>query len=272
MKRTVFFISDRTGITAVSLGQALLSQFDDIEFDQRTVPYVDTLEKAEKLVEAINEAAEKDGALPLIFDTVVTQDIRRIIRKSNSMVMDVFHTFIGPMEKELGAKSSFTVGKQHSINKAGYFDKRIAAVNYALNNDDGITTRYYDNADIILVGVSRCGKTPTSLYMAMQFGIRAANYPFIEEDMGQLKLTQDLKKYKHKVFGLTIDPVRLHEIRTERKANSKYASLQQCQRELREVEALYRKEKIPFINTTSKSIEEIATKVIIECDIERKFY
>ncbi len=270
MKRSVFFISDRTGITAVSLGQALLSQFENIEFSPRTMPFIDSPEKAQLAVEAINKAHESDGVRPLVFDTIVNKDIRNIIRQCDAMIMDVFHTFIGPMETELGSKSSFTVGKKHAVDKEGYYDKRISAINYALNNDDGITTRYYDEADIILVGVSRCGKTPTSLYMAMQFGIRAANYPFIEDDMQNLRLPPDLKRFKHKVFGLTIDPVRLHEIRTQRKAGSKYASLQQCKHELRTVEALYRKEKIDFLNTTSKSIEEIATKVILSSGLETK--
>ncbi|MCO7226858.1 pyruvate, water dikinase regulatory protein [Pleionea sp. CnH1-48] len=269
MKRKVFFISDRTGITAEMLGQSLLSQFDEGKFDQESAPFIDTIDKANAMREKINEAAERDGVKPIIFDTIVQPDIREVILDSQGLVLDFFQTFIGPLEKELNLKSNFSVGKTHAYDKKGRYDTRIDAINFALNNDDGTTTRYYDEADIILIGVSRCGKTPTSLYMAMQFGIFAANYPFTEDDMDNLRLPPALKKHKKKLFGLTINPNRLHEIRTERRANSTYASLKQCQYELREVEALLRREKVPVLNTTSKSIEEIATKIMVQSGLKR---
>ncbi|TQV84887.1 posphoenolpyruvate synthetase regulatory kinase/phosphorylase PpsR [Aliikangiella coralliicola] len=272
MKRKVFFISDRTGITAEMFGQSLLSQFENVAFDETTIPFIDTIAKAEEACQVIKKAEQESGLRPIVFDTIVTPEIRQIIQASGALVLDFFHTFIGPLETELGETSGFRVGKTHSLSDEEAYDHRIEAVNFSLNNDDGVTTRHYDKADVILVGVSRCGKTPTSLYMAMQFGIKAANYPFTEDDMEKLRLPIDLKKHKSKIFGLTINPNRLHEIRTERRANSRYASLKQCQYEVREVESLYRREKIPNLNTTSRSVEELAAKILATTGIKRSVF
>ncbi|MFT6734177.1 MAG: regulator of PEP synthase PpsR (kinase-PPPase family) [Polaribacter sp.] len=270
--RKVFFVSDRTGITAEMFGQSLLSQFEDIQFDETTLPFIDTEEKAQEVCRILAKAEIDSGYKPIVFDTIVTPEIRKVVQSSGALVLDFFHTFIGPLEKELAQSSSFRVGKTHSLANEGEYDSRIEAINFALNNDDGITMKHYDQADVILVGVSRCGKTPTSLYMAMQFGIKTANYPFTEDDMENLTLPVELKKHKNKVFGLTINPHRLHEIRTERKANSRYASLKQCQIEVREVEAMYRRLKIESLNTTSRSIEELATKILASAGIKRKVF
>ncbi|TQV75253.1 kinase/pyrophosphorylase [Aliikangiella marina] len=272
MKRKVFFISDRTGITAEMFGQSLLSQFEAVDFEELTIPFIDTVEKAEEACRMISKAEEETQLRPIVFDTIVTPEIRAKIQSSGALVLDFFHTFIGPLETELGESSSFRVGKTHSLSNEQAYDHRIEAVNFALNNDDGVTTRHYASADVILVGVSRCGKTPTSLYMAMQFGVKAANYPFTEDDMEKLRLPPELKKFKNKIFGLTINAARLHEIRTERRANSRYASLKQCQYELREVESLYRREKIPFINTTSRSVEELSAKILAATGIKRNVF
>jgi len=272
MKRKVFFVSDRTGITAEMFGQSLLSQFEDLEFDQTTLPFIDTLEKAEDVCKILSEAEEQTKQKPIVFDTIVTPEIRQVVQSSGALVLDFFHTFIDPLEEELKQSSSFRVGKTHSLSNSEAYDSRIEAVNFALNNDDGITMKHYDKADVILVGVSRCGKTPTSLYMAMQFGIKTANYPFTEDDMDNLTLPAELKKYKNKIFGLTINPNRLHDIRTERKANSRYASLKQCQFEVREVESMYRRLKIEFLNTTSRSVEELSAKILASTGIKRRVF
>ncbi|PCI71298.1 MAG: phosphoenolpyruvate synthase regulatory protein [Gammaproteobacteria bacterium] len=270
--RKVFFVSDRTGITAEMFGQSLLSQFEGVEFDETTLPFIDSEEKAQEVCRILAKAESDSGVKPIVFDTIVTPEIRKVVQSSGAMVLDFFHTFIGPLETELEQSSSFRVGKTHSLANEDEYDSRIEAVNFALNNDDGITMKHYDKADVILVGVSRCGKTPTSLYMAMQFGIKTANYPFTEDDMDNLTLPDELKKHKNKVFGLTINPNRLHDIRTERKANSRYASLKQCQFEVREVEAMYRRLKIENLNTTSRSIEELATKILASTGIKRKVF
>ena len=269
MKRTVIYISDRTGITAAALGGALITQFDDFTYDTVTIPFIDTPEKATDAVKKINKVAAVDGLRPIVFDTIVSPELRKILKTANAMMIDFFHTFIGQLEKELAMESSFTVGKVHALVNPLVYDNRMSAVNFSLNNDDGATTQNYQNADLILIGVSRCGKTPTSLYLSMQFGLKVANYPFVAEDMDNLKLPIELVRNRDKLFGLTIFPERLHEIRTERRANSRYAAQAQCQLEVRTVEALYRREKIPYLNTTTRSIEEIATKILAKRGIKR---
>ena len=270
MKRTAFFISDGTGITAETLGQSLLAQFENIQFSKLVRPYVDTPEKARSMVQQINQAAANDGYRPIIFDTIVNQDIREIVAGSEGFMIDIFASFLAPLEQELGAQSSYTVGKSHSISANANYMERIDAVNFALDNDDGGRTHHYDKADLILVGVSRCGKTPTCLYMAMQYGIRAANYPLTEDDMERLQLPAALKPHKHKLFGLTIDSDRLAAIRHERKPNSRYASFAECEFEVREVENLFRKENIAYIKSTHFSVEEISAKILVEKGVERR--
>lgn len=270
MKRTAFFISDGTGITAETLGNSLLSQFEAIRFEKITLPYVDTIEKAQAVVDRINRQAEEDGKAPIVLDTIVDDEIRELLATCNGFKIDVFSTFLKPLETELDTQSSYTVGKSHAINEMERYKDRIDSVNFALDNDDGARTRQYDQADIILVGVSRCGKTPTCLYMALQFGIRAANYPLTEEDMEASRLPDCLQPYRHKLYGLTIDPFQLAAIRHERRANSRYASLDQCDFEVRTVERLFEKENIPCINTTNFSIEEIATRIINESGLQRR--
>jgi len=268
--RKVFYISDGTAITAEVLGHAVLSQFD-IKFDQITIPFVETQEKALDVALQINNASEKDDHIPLVFHSIVNQDIRSIITQANCMAHDFLNTFVAPLEKQLGHKASPTLHRTHGIaNKA--YSARIDAINYSLDNDDGISLKHLEEAEIILVGVSRCGKTPSSLYLAMQFGIATANYPFICQDMDDLVLPRELKKHKKKIFGLTIEPNRLHDIRSQRRADSQYSSLKQCRIEVKEVEMLYRKERIPFIDTTKHSVEEITAKIIEITGIKRKMF
>ena len=270
MKRYAYFISDGTGITAETLGNSLLSQFEEIEFERITLPYIDSEDKAREAVQQINHQAQESGHSAIVFDTIVDKNIRKIIDSADVFKVDIFSAFLAPLESELTVKSSYTVGKSHSPTDSDDYLSRMDAVNFALDNDDGARTRHYADADVILVGVSRCGKTPTSLYMAMQFGIKAANYPLTEEDMLDLKLPQSLSQHKHKLFGLTIDPDRLAAIRTERRANSRYSSLKQCYHEVDEVEFLYEREKIPYLSTTDKSIEEISTRIMAETGLQRR--
>lgn len=270
MKRQAFFISDGTGITAETLGHSLLAQFESIDFIQTTLPYIDTTEKAHEVTSRLNKIKSDTGLQPIIFDTIVNQEIRDIISKANAFKVDIFATFLSPLEKELKIESSYSVGKSHAGgNDAGY-KSRIDAVNFALDNDDGSKLKHYDKADIILIGVSRSGKTPTCLYLALQFGIKAANYPLTEEDLHNFELPDALKKHKHKLFGLTIDPERLAAIRNERKANSRYASIAQCYYETEEVEHLYQQEQISFLSTTDLSVEEISTKIMLKAELSRR--
>jgi regulator of PEP synthase PpsR (kinase-PPPase family) len=269
--RSAYYISDGTAITSEVFGHALLSLFT-IEFEHITIPFVETVEKAQEVVQKISESFQDDGQRPLVFYTVVNTDVRKIISKSVGINYNFLDQFVAPLEIILGVPSKPEKHRTHSIHEKTY-DIRIEAVNYALANDDGSNVRDYDQADIILVGVSRSGKTPTSLYLALQYGIKAANYPFTEEDMGDiLRLPSSLRHCKDKLFGLTIEADRLHQIRSERRANSRYASMAQCRLELREVENLYRKEKIPFLNSTYFSIEEISAKILATTGLQRKKY
>jgi regulator of PEP synthase PpsR (kinase-PPPase family) len=271
-RRSAFFISDRTGITAEMLGHSLLTQFEQIEFAETTLPFIDTADKAQAAVNEIDAAGLRDGVRPLVFSTLVDPDVIAVVARANALVLDCFQIFIAPMEAELGVRSSHAVGRSHSVtNGAGYF-RRIDAVNYALSYDDGQSTKELDNADVILVGVSRSGKTPTCLYLALQYGVRAANYPLIPEDFGSMKLPGVLQRLRSKLFGLTIRPDRLHQIRSERRPGSQYAALANCVAEVREAEALMRNEGIAYLDTTTRSIEEIASTVMHQGNLQRHIY
>ena len=270
MKRTVFYLSDRTGITAEMLGHSLLTQFDGIEFQQITLPYIDSVDKAEEAANRINLAADADGVRPLLFSTLVNVEVREIISNSKGMMLDFFDTFINPLEKELHIHSATVIGRSHGIGAYDSYKARIDAVNYALSNDDGATLRNYPSADIILLGVSRTGKTPTCLYLALQYGLLAANYPLDEDDMHTTILPVALEPYRKKLFGLTIDPLRLHQIRQERRSESRYASFEQCQYEVSKAQQIYVKSNIPFVDTSSASIEEIATTILHKTGLQRR--
>lgn len=274
MTRTAFFISDGTGITAESLGRSLLAQFENVDIRMVTKPYVDSVDKARQLAEVIEATAARDGATPIIIDTIVDEQIRDVIRDAAGFKIDIFSTFLKPLEEELATHSSYSVGRTHAIGSDDVYMDRIHSVHFALDNDDGARTHQYDKADVILIGVSRCGKTPTSLYLALQFGIRAANYPLTEDDLdedGILKLPKALAAHRHKLFGLTIDPRRLAAIRHERRPNSRYSSMDQCLQEISQAEGLYRQLHIPFIDTTRFSVEEISTRMIAERGLMRRF-
>ncbi|MCL1076041.1 posphoenolpyruvate synthetase regulatory kinase/phosphorylase PpsR [Shewanella dokdonensis] len=270
MAPKVFYISDGTAITAEVFGHAVLSQFP-LKFDSVTIPFVETIVKAESVKKLINDSFITTGQRPLVFHSIVKSEIRDIIYSSEGLDYDFLNTFVAPLEQQLGVQAMPSMHRTHSMMNASY-DARIEAINFAMENDDGQTLKHMDEADIILVGVSRCGKTPSSLYLSMQFGIKAANYPFIQEDMDNLKLPEVLKRNKHKLFGLTIDAARLHEIRESRLENSRYASLRQCRLEVKEVEMLFKKEKIPYIDTTHQSVEEIATKILDTIGLERHMF
>ncbi len=265
--RQVFFISDGTAITSETLGQAVLSQFD-FEFEQITIPFVETLERAIEVKAEIDKYYVDKESRPLIFHSIVSAELRSTIESCKGRCFDLLSTFVTPLESELNHKAKMGAQRSHGLEDSAY-SRRIEAVNFALASDDGVACHHYGDADIILVGVSRSGKTPTCLYLAMQFGIKAANYPFIDQDMEELKLPKALKDNKSKLFGLTISPSRLHDIRSERKAGSRYASLSQCKMEIGMVERLFKKEKIGYLNTTKHSIEEISAKILQEKSMAR---
>ena len=269
-RRTVFFVSDQTGVTAETMGHSLLTQFDGGAFRQVTLPFISTVDKAEEAVRRINATAAAEGVRPVIFSTLVQEDMREIIKRANGLFLDFFDAFLGPLELELKVKSSRAQGKAHGMQDIGAYTLRINATNFALANDDGAVTRDYDRADLVLVGVSRSGKTPTCLYMALQYGIFAANFPFAEEEFETGQLPASLAKVHRKLYGLTIAPERLQQIRNERRPNSKYSSSSQVDYEVRAAEAIFRRYDIPCINTTECSIEEIASRILDKTGLERR--
>ncbi|MFL6659585.1 MAG: pyruvate, water dikinase regulatory protein [Massilia sp.] len=269
--RTVFFVSDGTGITAETFGHAVLTQFD-LRFRQVRLPFIDTLDKAYDAARKINETFAVDNQRPIVFSTLVKPDLSDVIRKSNGMHMDLIQTFVAPLEQELGVKSTHTIGRSHNIVDSEEYKNRIEAINFSLAHDDGQSHKNLASADVILVGVSRSGKTPTSLYLAMQYGIKAANYPLIPDDFERGKLPSNLPPFRGKIFGLSISPERLSEIRHERRAGSKYASIENCRYEVNEAELMMKREGIRWLSSTTKSIEEIATTILQEIKPDRREY
>jgi len=270
--RTVFVISDSTGITAETFSHSVLSQFHQFQFQAVRIPFVDTVEKARKVAERINKCAENLEDKPLVFSTLVDPRIARIIGAANCNFFDLFGAFVRHIERALGVKSSRSVGRSHSNVTSEQYNARIEAINFSLAHDDGQFVSGLDQADVILVGVSRCGKTPTSLYLAMQYGVKVANFPLIPEDFERGTLPSTLVPYKEKLFGLSIHPERLSEVRYERRPNSEYASLEQSKYEITEAERLMRIEGIPWLSTTNRSIEEISTKILSEVGLNRRIY
>lgn len=270
MKRAAFFLSDRTGITAEMMGQSLIAQFSSIEFEKIHLPYIDSTHKAEEAVKKINATAERLGNKPLLFSTLIDKEVRQIIAQCKGELFDLFDAFTPLLEKELDMNSTRAAGQTHGMGVYSTYKSRIDALNFSLTNDDGATLRNFKDADIILIGASRSGKTPTCLYLALQFGIFAANYPLVDEDLNSNKLPKILEPYRNRLFGLTINPERLHQIRQERRPDSKYANYQQCLNEVNAIERMYRNEQIPFLDTSAVSIEEIATTILHASQLKSK--
>ena len=266
--RTVFFVSDGTGITAETFGHSVLSQFEGLKLRQVRLPFIDNPEKADEAVTRIDHQGLVDGRRPIVFSTLVNARINAIVRTADALFLDLIATFVEPLETEFGIKSTHTIGRFHAVAESDRYKQRIEAIHYAMAHDDGQLHKDLESADVILVGVSRCGKTPTSLYLAVQHGIKAANYPLIPDDFERRKLPEVLYRHKTKLFGLTIAPERLAEVRNERRPGSRYAAIETCRMEVNEAEAMMRREGIPWLSSTTKSIEEIATTVLTLLDLE----
>ncbi|KAF1709764.1 phosphoenolpyruvate synthase regulatory protein [Pseudoxanthomonas kalamensis DSM 18571] len=269
--RPVFYVSDGTGITVETIGHSMLTQFTGFSFVTGRIAFVDSPAAAEEAVRRIREAGEQHQARPIVFHSIVDPVIAATVADSGALTLDVFAPFIGPMENELGAPRHSRVGQAHGMVNFDTYHRRINAMNFALSHDDGIAVNY-DEADLILVAVSRAGKTPTCVYLALHYGIRAANYPLTDEDLETDRLPPRLRPYRRKLFGLTIDPERLHQIRQERRPNSRYAQLDTCRREVAVAEAMFKAERIPTLSTTHTSIEEIASKVMTTLGLQREMY
>ena len=270
IERTICFVSDRTGLTAETLGHSLLAQFGEQHPKTLTMPFVSTVQEAAGVVARINEIAKRDGVRPIVLSTLVDEEIRAVVQSSDAFFLDFFGACLAPLEAELGRQSAHVAGvevREWGRNPA--HSARIDATDFALANDDGAGKRDYRGADVILVGVSRTGKTPTSLYLAMQYGIRSANVPLLEEDFEQRALPRDIRPHRGKVFGLTISPERLLQIRQERRPGSRYASVSQVEFEVRNALDLMHRNQIPHIDVTECSVEEIASRILDRMHLER---
>ncbi|MCY4221206.1 MAG: kinase/pyrophosphorylase [Thiotrichales bacterium] len=270
--RHVFFVSDSTGITVETLGNALLSQFDHVEFEITTIPFVNDAAHADAVVARINETSGNGRERPLVFCTIADSGLRKSIGRSDALVLDIFQAFIGALEQELHVGSSHALGRFHTVTDKSSYEDRIGAVEFALNHDDGVGARSYADADVILIGVSRSGKTPTCVYLAMQFGIKTANFPLTEDFLCRTTLPTYLLDYRTRLFGLTISPDRLQRIRSERRPGTAYASPSRCRTEVREAETLFERHQIPYLDTSAASIEEIASRVLLRTGLRRHAY
>ena len=268
MQRTVFFVSDSTGITAETIGHSILTQFEGVDFDTHRMPFVNDADKAHAAVTRIKSAWARTGLRPIVINTAVDATLSEILGGSGALMLDVFAPFIGPLEHELGVRRHKLVNRAHGLFDAAKYEARIDATNYALAHDDGLDPSYKD-ADLILIGVSRSGKTPTCLYMALHFGLRAANYPLTPEDLELAELPKRLQGQRQRLFGLTITAERLAQSRAERRPDSRYASVEQCRWELAQADNLFRREGIAVLNSTHTSIEEIGSKILAQLGIER---
>jgi regulator of PEP synthase PpsR (kinase-PPPase family) len=268
-RRTVFFVSDQTGVTAETLGHSLMTQFEGLEFRPVTLPFVSDVDKAREVVRRINRAGQEEGLRPIVFSTLVQDELRDVVSTADGLFLDFFAAFVGPLERELNTRSSHRAGRAHGIADLAAYTTRINATNFALANDDG-SGGDYAHADVVLVGVSRVGKTPTCVYLALQYGVFAANYPLTEEDLEAGKIPVCLEPYRGKLYALTITPERLQQIRNERRPDSRYASSQQVQYELRTAQALFARYAIPSLDTTECSIEEIASRILNTTGIVRR--
>jgi [pyruvate, water dikinase]-phosphate phosphotransferase / [pyruvate, water dikinase] kinase len=268
--RTVFFVSDQTGVTAETMGHSLLTQFDGLNFQPVTLPFISTVDKAEEAVKRIGRTAQEEGTRPIVFSTLVKDDLRDVVKAADCLFLDFFDAFLGPLEQELGQPSSHALGRAHGMADLAAYTARMNATNFALANDDGAQTREYERADVVLVGVSRSGKTPTCVYLALQYGVYAANYPLTEDDLESVKLPALVAQHRSKLYGLTISPDRLQQIRQERRPDSRYSSAQQCAFEVRSAERMFDRFGIPYMDTTDTSIEEIASRVLERMNIARR--
>lgn len=270
MERTVFIVSDHTGLTAESVARSLLAQFEPVHFRYVTYPFTDTEAEVKAVVDEARRLLVASGVRPIIFSTLANAVLNDQLKTAPALHLDLFRTYLGELELELGQPPTGRVGRFHGMENTGQYFSRIEAVDFVLATDDGLGEKQYQMADVILVGVSRAGKTPTCLFLGLQYGIRASNYPLAEDDFERETLPEPIKAYRPKIFGLTIDPRRLQQIRTQRKPGSRYATLDQCEYEVRRAEQLFRRLGLGYFDTTTASIEEIAASIVQQAGLSRR--
>lgn len=263
--RSVYIVSDSTGLTAEAMARSVLSQFD-LPFQKIRIPFVDTLEKTREATERIQRSRSQSGIRPIVFSTLVKPELLSILHEADALHLNVMQPFIAQLTSELGTSAKKEIGLNHQMTGSDEYEDRIEAIHFTIAHDDGQSHSNLKAADLILLGVSRSGKTPTSLFLAIQYGLKVANYPLIPEDFERGRLPSVLLQFKNKLFGLSINPVRLAQIRNARRPGSQYASLENCRYEVSAAENIMEKEGILWLSSTNKSIEEIASTIIHELD------
>lgn len=264
--RSVFYVSDGTGLTAEALGHSLLAQFEGLRFRQTRLGRVDSFARLYACVDQVRGARESDGAPPLVFATLANPEWAQALRASDCVFFDLFETFLGPMEDALQARSSRKVRDPNGRDDRA----RIEAIDFALAHDDGASDVRLAEADLVLVGVSRSGKTPTCLYLAMQHGVKAANYPLIPEDFERGRLPPALQKVRTRLFGLSVTPQRLSEVRQQRRPDSHYASLANCRQEVAAAAQMMQREGIRWLDSSAQSVEELSGAILEACGLGRR--
>ena len=257
----VFFLSDSTGISAETMGNALLIQFPEMHFERRLIPFIVTAAEARRVV-AVLDAAADGPVTPIAFTTAATDEIRHILHTTRCPMIDFFELHMSRVEEVFGVTAKRHVAKLHGVGDIQRYNSRMAAIEYSIEHDDGQSIRALDRADVVLVAPSRCGKTPTTMYLALQHGLFVANYPLVEEDLDAAELPRPVRALRERCIGILADAKRLSEVRQARRPNSRYASIEQCRYELRQAEAMYHTNRIPVINSTTRSVEEMSTLII----------
>ena len=265
----VFFLSDSTGISAETMGNALLIQFPELTFDRTLIPFISTPEEAREVVAQLDEAM-RGPVPPLVFTTAAVDAVREELLKTTAPIIDFFGIHMTNVESQLGARGLHEARRLHGVGDVRRYNDRMAAIEFAMEHDDGLGTRGLDRADVVLIAPSRCGKTPTAMYLALQHGLFVANYPLVDEDLETTDLPRPVKALRDKCFGLTTTVSRLHRVRQERRPDSRYSSQAQCRTELTAAGAMYARHRLPVIDTSAASVEEIAAIVIQTLARERR--
>ena len=265
--KDVYYVSGSTAILAEDMGKALLAQFHGIRFREEKIPFIHTPDDAKKALAHI--LRQSDGTQPLLFCTIMDQATRDVFNCPQVQFFDIFLNTLEALEKALESKALREPGysRHFTISK---MDKRVDAIHFSLEHDDGTRTAEYDEAEIILIGVSRSGKTPVSIYLATHMELKAANFPLTSDHLEHYELPKDIVRNRKRVVGLTSSPQYLHNIREKRYAGSSYASLANCTRELQQAKQLFMRHNIKILNVEGRSIEEIAVQAIQAIGLAKK--
>jgi regulator of PEP synthase PpsR (kinase-PPPase family) len=258
----VFFLSDSTGISAETMGNALLIQFPNLRFDRTLIPFISSVAEAREVVARLDAVLDSSDRTPLVFTTAASDEVRLELRRTRCPVIDFFDLHMQQVEEILGTPGERLAARLHGVGDIKRYNSRMQAIEYTIEHDDGQSVRSLDKADVILLAPSRCGKTPTAMYLALQHGLFVANYPIVEEDLEVTELPRPVRDLRERCFGLMTSPARLSAVRQERRPNSQYASLEQCTFELRRTESMFKRHRLPVVDSSTKSVEEISTMIL----------